>query len=243
MKKRMGTLLMLSAVMFSGCNSDNQEENKQEKTSQEMPSEQVTIPQDAKLIGSSENGEVELYAEANGVKLDFNGKVKDFDWTFYDDIQTKPQVFYTDVTGDGNEEAVIIIKTGNGTGLDTDEIHVVNKDLTEIKVQGYEDIVANNIESNVVKNDNGTLGITVKVQGKEHNFDYEFDPAPDLQQDQLAFGGIIIYFLENQKIKLNLVGSVGVSPTYVADFNITYKFDSTKNEFIVDQIEFKPVKN
>ncbi|MFJ7734032.1 hypothetical protein ACIQXF_19410 [Lysinibacillus sp. NPDC097231] len=239
----MSMLLLLSVAIFSGCSSDNTEDNTQEQGSGKTPIEQDTTQQDAKLIGTSEHKEVKLYEETNGVKLDFNGKVKEFNWNNPSDTGTDPQVFYTDVTGDGDKEAVIIIQTGRGTGLNNYNIHVVDKDLIELKVPDYEEIVANHIKSKVVKKDNGTLGITVKAQGKDYNFDFGFDPAPDFKQDDLGFGGVIIYFLENQTIKLHLAASVGISPTYVADFYITYKFDSNKNEFMVDQIEVKPIKN
>ena len=39
----------------------------------------------------------------------------------------------------------------------------------------------------------------MKAQGKESTFDYDFDPAPDINQAQLAFGGVVIYTVENQK--------------------------------------------
>lgn len=56
----------------------------------------------------------------------------------------------------------------------------------------------------------------------------------------MGFGGITIYYLENQKIQLTLAASV--FPMYVADFHITYKFDHTRNEFMVAQIEVVPIQ-
>ncbi|MGF7046891.1 hypothetical protein J2T13_001393 [Paenibacillus sp. DS2015] len=250
MKKQIVVLMLLSAVLLSGCGSDKSGIVTQGVG--ESPSKQVTTQPEqetnAKLIEASENKEVKLYAvnetdgEVQGVTVDVNGKRKEFDWKIAD-TGTKPQVFYTNLTGDGKEEAVILIQTGRGTELDTYDIHVLHaEDLTEIKVQSYEDIVTDQIESHVAKSDDGTLAITVKTQGKESKFDYGFDSDPDYNQDELAFGGVVIYSLKNQKIKLSLPGSVGVSPTYVCEFNITYKFDSAKNEFVADQIEVKPIE-
>lgn len=250
MKKEVRTLMLLSIFALSGCGLDKSKTVTQEtvKDANEQVTTQSEQNNDTKLIGASDDEKVKLYAlneaknEIKSVTLDINGKQKSFDWEI-PDTGTKPQLFYTDLTNDSKEEAVIIIQTGRGTGLDNYDIHIINaEDLSEIKVQSYEDIVANEIKSNVVKNDDGTLTITAKAQGKESKFDYDFDPAPDFNQDKLAFGGVVIYSLENQRIKLNIPGSVGVSPTYVVDFNITYKFDSTKNEFIVDQIEIIPIE-
>ncbi|WP_274310128.1 hypothetical protein [Solibacillus daqui] len=250
MKKDISAVLLLSAVMFSGCNTDNGGDNVQKQDFNEISSEQQVTKGDiidAKLIGSSENKEVKLYEKANGVKLVMNGKVKDFNWENPGDTGTDPQVFYKDVTGDGEKEAVIILKTGSGTELSLYDIHIVDKDLHEIKVPSYEEIVGNHMESKVVIKDGNTLGITVKAQGEEHNFDFAIDPQTDLklEQDELYFGGQVTYFLENQKIKLNFVGSVGIyaSPTYVVDIIVTYEFDDTENEFIVSQLDVKPVQN
>lgn len=253
LKKEIASLILLSAVLFGGCQSDSLVSIQQERVV--SPTKRVTTKPEQetnsklKLIGSSEDEQVKLYAiietedAIERVTLDINGRTKDFDWSISHHSGTKPQLFYTDLTGDGKEEAVIIIQTGRGTGLDNYEIHVVNSDnLSEIKVQRYEDIVAEHIESRVSKNDDGTLAITVNSQGQVDNFNYDFDPAPDYHQDKLAFGGVVIYTLDNHKIKLSLPGSVGISPTYVCDFNITYTFDKADNEFIVDQIKFKPIK-
>lgn len=251
--KETASLMLLSAVLLAGCQTESLGTVHQERG--ESPTKQVsTKPEQEtnsklKLIGSSEDEQVKLYAvketedAIERVTLDINGRAKDFDWSISHHSGTEPQLFYTDLTGDGKEEAIIIIQVGRGTGLDIYEIHVVNSDsLSEIKVQRYEDIVAEHIESRVSKNDDGTLAITVNSQGQVDNFNYDFDPAPDYHQDELVFGGVVIYTLENHKIKLSLPGSIGISPTYVCDFNITYTFDKADNEFIVDQIDVKPVE-
>jgi len=237
LKKEIGTLLLLSTVICSGCQSGQKEDPIEERVSNEVHSPTHI---DATLIGASDNQEVKLYKKGDGVKLEINGKVKDFNWNNPSDTGTEPQVFYIDMTEDGKEEAVIIIQTGRGTELDNYDIHVVDQDLQEIKVPYYEEIVAQHMESNVVKKDHETLTITGRALGKEYHFDYHVDPELELQQDELGFGGITIYYLENQKIQLTLAASV--FPMYVADFHITYKFDHTGNEFMVAQIEVVPIQ-
>ncbi|MBD8520847.1 hypothetical protein MKY88_09840 [Lysinibacillus sp. FSL R7-0073] len=237
MKKEIGTLLLLSTVICSGCQSGQKEDPIEERISNEAHSPTHI---DATLIGASDNNEVKLYKKEDGVKLEVNGRVKDFNWNNPSDTGTEPQVFYIDMTEDGKEEAVIIIQTGRGTELDNYDIHVVDQDLQEIKVPHYEEIVAQHMESNIVKKDHETLNITGRALGKEYHFDYQIDPELELQQDELGFGGITIYYLENQKIQLTLAASV--FPMYVADFHITYKFDHTRNEFMVAQIEVVPIQ-
>lgn len=251
--KTIGILMLLSVILLSGCASDASgpvtppQTPELNRSSSGQAAEPLT---NEILMGTSEDGMVKLYAIEKvkhgfeGVILEINGRQGEFDWSIPNTgTGTGPQVFNTDLTGDGQEEAVIIIQTGRGTGLDIYDIHVINaNDLSEIKVQGYEDIVAQEIESHVVKNDDGTLGIIVKSQGEQYNFDHSFDPAPDYNQEELYFGGVMVYYLENHKIQLNLPGSIGISPAYVCDFTITYKFDRAANEFIADEIEVTPVK-
>ncbi|WP_018752614.1 hypothetical protein [Paenibacillus sanguinis] len=248
MNKELGVLMVLSVVLLSGCGSDKPATVKEGVS--ESPSKQVSTQlgqaTDAKLklLASSEDEKVKFYTNTDGVTLDINGNKKDFSWNVPIDTGTAPQVFYTDVTGDGKEEAVIIIQTGRGTGLSNYDIHVVSAgDLSEIKVQSYDEIVSDQIETHVAKKGDDTLAISAKAQGKEYNFNYGFDAAPDQKQDSLGFGGVYIYSLENQKIKLTLGAAVPGTTAYVCDFNVTYKFDSARNELVADQIEVKPISS
>lgn len=249
MKKEWVTLAILCVILLSGCGSAKEEIHTQNKS--EPASQPVTIASQPEKNFSGERIEmtkdekVKLYASKQtdhmieGVTLDVNGVFKEFNWKI-PNTGTKPQLLYTDLTGDGKEEVVVMIQTGRGTGLDHFDIHVINTDdLSEMKVQDYQDIVDNHIESHVTNTSNG-IEVTVTTQGKESKFEHTSAiAAPD--QKELAFGGVIMYTIENQTIKLNLPGSVGVSPTYVCDFNVTYQYDRTNHQFIVDQIEVEPL--
>lgn len=252
LKQEIGILMLAGSLVLSGCGSDEPTPVSQGLTIQ-SPSVQVNAHNDNResdmsLVVASEDQKVKLYANKEegegfkGVKLDVNGVTKEFDWSFTS-TGAKPVVLYTDLTGDGKEEAVVIIQTAKGTQLDNYDIHVLNsKDLSEIKVQDFKEIVSQNIKSQVAKNNDGTLSITVETQGKEQKFKYNFDPSPDYNQSELGFGAIIIYYIEDQTIKLNFTGSVGTSPIAACEFTATYIFDREKNEFIVDQIDVKPVE-
>lgn len=242
MRKEFGLLVLLSVVLISGCgleeqgNSSNQGKNITAST-------QVQSESAEEITWSSENGEVTLDPikvigshEYQGVNVKIDGKKKEFSWSFIEE----PRVFYADVTTDGKKEAIIILNKGTGTGVSLEELHVLNsKDLSEIKVQNYEEITADEIETSVTKKSGDTLAIKIKVQGKEYEMSYD-DPDPGFNQDKLNFGGSIYFELKGNKNVLRLGASVGPSPHYVGDFYITYKFDSEKNELTADLIEFVP---
>lgn len=248
MNKKIGVILLLSTFLLLGCNSYGSEIV---NGSAKNPSKQVITTQPKqdstkKITWSSKNNEVRLTPVKvskygyDGVTVQVNNVKKKFDWSFHS--LDEPQVLYADVTGDGNKEAVIMMNIGKGTGLSINEIHVLNsKDLSEIKVQNYEEIVAERIETHVT-NHGGKLAIQVKAQGKETKFSYD-SGLQDLNQDKLYFGGIVYYQLEKQKITSMLAASVGISPEYVCDIHITYKYEKAKNEFIAEKIEVIPNAN
>ncbi|ASA25302.1 hypothetical protein [Paenibacillus donghaensis] len=252
MKKEIGVLMLVGSVLLSGCGPDKSAPVSQGSMSQpssvQINAQNDNAESNMNLVVASEDQKVKLYANKeegkgfNGVTLDVNGVTKEFDWTFTS-TGSKPVALYTDLTGDGAEEAVVIMQTANGTQLDNYDIHVLNpKDLSEIKVQDFKDIVSQNIKSQVSKNDDGTLSITVETQGEKKKLKYNFDPSPDYNQSELGFGAIIIYYVEEQTIKLNFTGSVGTSPITACEFTATYTFNRDKNEFVVDQIDVKPVE-
>ncbi|MEF2968575.1 hypothetical protein V3851_22395 [Paenibacillus sp. M1] len=248
MNKRTGISILLAAILLSGCSTEKP------GAGTEGPGNSNNSVRETTTLSEQETGQdVTWYSENHEVKLspikendtggyervtiEVNGVQKDFDWRF--STLGEPLIYYTDVTGDGEEEAVVILNLGKGTGLSIDEIHVLNsKDLSEIKVQSYEEITADQVETHIT-NHNDILAIKVEAQGKKYEFSYE-SPFPDLDQEQLYFGGVVYYHVEDQTIVSTLGASFGISPQYVCDVRITYKFDKARNELIADRIEVKP---
>lgn len=231
-------------------NEQNSSSTGQDKTTSEVTTQPVQennegsegTAQETKSW-SSANKEVKLTpvkVNENGafesVSVEVNGQKKEFNWK----SPEEPRISYVDVTGDNKPEAVIITNKGKGTGTSVDELHVLSsEDLSEIKVPNYEEIVADHIETHVTKNDDGKLAIKVKAQGKEQDFSYAADPGLEVK-DKLNFGGTVFYEVKDQTLSSRIGGSVGTSPVYVCDFVVTYKYDSAKNQFIVDHIVVEP---
>lgn len=246
MLKEMATLVLLSSVLLTACSSH---ESQIVTTDTIQPSEEPRINDQtpvapAKLIERSEHGHVKLYAikevqrNIEGVTLDINGQQQDFEWYIPHTGAAGPQVFYTDLTGDGIEEAVVIINIGRGTGLNQYDIHVINSsDFSEIKVHTYDEVVAEHISNSVTIIDEQTIDIQIQAKEKEYHFTAKVNLPPDFEQNELGFGGVYIYFIDNQQIFLNMGASVGISPQYVADVKASFTYDPSKKEFIVDEID------
>lgn len=246
LKKESMILILLGTVLLSGCALNSSEQSLiegQPTKKSELKNNQATMNSEQESeTWSSENNEVKVsaikineFGTPEFVSVEVNGKKKEFNWI----VAEKPQIFFTDVTGDSKPEAIIINNIGRGTGLSVNEVHVLNSDdLSEIKVPSFEEIARDHIETHVIKNDKGNLKIKVNALGENYEFTYNVDPSVEVQ-DKLLFGGSVTYALEKQKVILNIGGSVGTSPIYVTGFHVTYQFDSSKNEFFVDQIEVK----
>lgn len=247
-KEKMFVVMLVGGILLSGCGI-NELNSVTQGVVEDSPNREVTAQKEQepnmKLIQSSEDQKMKLFQTESepGVTLEINGTNKHFNWDFTE-TGTPPQLLFGDLTGDGKEEAIVIIQTGRGTGLDTYDIHVVDaNDLSEFGVQRYEEIIAGQIQSKVLKNEDGILTVNVMVQGKEYTFTHNSDPDSNYEQDKLGFGATVIYYVDNQQIKVNFTGSVGASPIPVCEFTAVYKFDSPSNKFIVDTIEVKPIEN
>ncbi|MCM3001393.1 hypothetical protein M3647_28295 [Paenibacillus cellulositrophicus] len=235
--------LLSAAFVFSGCASDKPTSSSQDvKQSATSSIEKVQEP--SKLLSASENGEVKLFETTDGVIVDVNGSQKKFDWNILKGV-FNPQLSYVDLTGDGKEEAVIILVTGHGTELDTNEAHILNgENLAEIKIQRVEEILAG-IETEVNQKGDELL-IKTKAQGKEYKFskkvsDLKLVNPDDQFENRLYFGNVILNNVKGQKLTVDIVGSVrpvdGVLPDYVCTVHVTYKYDQALNEFAADQIQ------
>jgi len=236
--------LLSAALVFSGCASDKPASSSQD-VKQSATSSIEKVQESSKLLSASENGEVKLFETTDGVIVDVNGSQKKFDWNILKGV-SNPQVSYVDLTGDGKEEAVIILVTGHGTELDTNEAHILNgENLAEIKIQRVEEILAG-IETEV--NQKGdVLLIKTKAQGKEYKFSKKVSElalvhnSDGQYENKLYFGNVILNNVKDQKLTVDIVGSVrpidGVLPDYVCNVHVTYKYDQALNKFAADRIQ------
>ncbi|WP_128100136.1 hypothetical protein [Paenibacillus sp. DCT19] len=249
MKKELGVVMLLSAVLLSGCGSDKLETDTQ--GAGDSSSTQVTTQPEQgsdlnkKLIQSSDDNKVKLFAinekdnEVQGTTLELNGKTKDFNWTFPAVEEYKPQVYFADVTDDGTEEAVITVFKNRSPGVYLEEIHVVKSDdLSEINIENPLEIITKSVETSV-QNNEGSLNVTVKIGDKQHELVHEGDSDFEYKKE-LNFGGVVDYNVVNNKIVAKVDGSVGIGE-YVCSLTVNYKYDSATKMFTADKIEFSPI--
>lgn len=170
-----------------------------------------------------------------GFILEVEGNPHYFDWEVLSMYSGETQVFYTDITGDEIEEAVVIMTWGKGTEMAIQEIHVVDTEtFEEIKIADPVEILDKEVTSNVAMQGD-TAKVSLKVRGKEYILQTD-DVTPEFLNDRVGYGSIIYYQVKDGKLTARLGANISVIK-FVGDFHITYTFE--QNELRADQIEFE----
>lgn len=200
------------------------------------------------LAVAPEDSSVNLYAvnPSQGLfrsaVLEIGQQHRTFGWSGSADISTAPQLYYKDVNGDGVREAVVIITRASGTGVELQELHIVNaQTMEEYVVESATDAVSRRVQSLVeLRDHNQQVHIAVTIDGATT---YTMDPKvsafyddPSQFTKQLDFNSVVIYDAEQSSLRATLSGSV--SPTeFVGDLKLKYVYEHGR--FQVGPIEFE----
>ncbi|MGG7076542.1 hypothetical protein [Clostridium sardiniense] len=181
----------------------------------------INYKKDNKLLAKIPEANIELYSldsekavEKNGeyreIMLKVNDKKKEFSWHVDIGESFKPLLILSDINSDGVEELIIIITTGHGTGVYTQEVHVFRlNSLDEIKVINPLKVISKNIKTQMTKKDNN---INIKVDINRKLFKKSIKKSEsDLWFDDVYFGNIINYDVANNKLIATI--AAGASPT------------------------------
>lgn len=168
--------------------------------------------------------------------LSINGKMKRFSWKTYGELAFLPELSYADVDGDGQDELIVILCEGEGTGTLVEEIHVINpEDFSEISVESPLTALKSRSVSKIDGN-----GITVTIDRK-NTMSFSIEEATDLFGakanwfSNLELGSIIDYSMESNRIVANI--GAQLSPTsFLGSYRLIYEY--TNHQLIVKDISF-----
>ncbi|MFP4975973.1 copper amine oxidase N-terminal domain-containing protein [Paenibacillus sp. CN-4] len=174
---------------------------------------------EAKLFAASKQGSI-----YKGFVLELEGKRYRYDWEVPRMVSREPSLYYADIDGDSRKEAVVVLITGYGTGLHTEEIHVVDPATGKERPVTPPEAAADRLIDSTIAADGEDLKITVKVKGKEPvevripgmGGDYKFN-----DNGKLGFGGITYYSVEEGRLIAKSAGSFGFAQ-YAGDFRFVY---------------------
>lgn len=123
-------------------------------TTVRTPSEPLAI--------ATENDQVKLYAALKdggtyeGFVVEVNGNKHTFDWEAPRLLSYPPEIHYADVDQDGQEEIVVILWLGTGTGMSMQELHVIKPNQWEEVTVPSADKAASALVTSKISNEKGT---------------------------------------------------------------------------------------
>nr|WP_154892907.1 hypothetical protein [Paenibacillus xylanexedens] len=155
-----------------------------------------------------------------GIAFTWNNRTKIFPWESISEPAFYPEVMITNIDGKGQDEAIIILTTGKGTGARGSAIHVLQEDWTEIPVGGAIE-KARNALSSVHKEHTATVEYTINIDGKKYVYSYPMDGS-GTWFEEASVGLILRYRVQDNKLIAEI--PVQVSPgTYTGTIEVEYR--------------------
>jgi hypothetical protein len=216
--------VLLFAVLFNGEGVDWLKAKVQTTVEINQPAEQktelviLTESKDKRIailgdINSADNGMLE------GITVRIDNSTRKFDWTNTINPSFYPEVWLANVAGDDKPEVIIGLTHGTGTGVHESEVHVLNLDFSEIKVNDPKKEVEQFIHVNASKKAEKQI-YSITVSGKVHLFEYNETDA-GIWFDQVAFGNVINFSVQDHTLIAEV--SAQVSPgTFTGTVKMIY---------------------
>lgn len=160
-----------------------------------------------------------------GLVLEVNGKTREFsDWTA-EGGSNKPEIHEIDLNGDGQKEIVVMFTQGHGTGIYLGQAYIIHPETLEVmKMQSLEDIVKQHVESNIDVTA-GQVAIDVSIDGVKGDPIRIQEETEGMQYyDQLLFGDVIYYGLENGQLVVSVSGAYGFA-VYGGELKFAYGYE------------------
>ncbi|WP_402875014.1 hypothetical protein [Paenibacillus illinoisensis] len=155
-----------------------------------------------------------------GIAFTWNNRTKIFPWESISEPAFYPEVMITNIDGKGQDEAIIILTTGKGTGARGSAIHVLQEDWTEIPV-GDPIAEAQNSLSSMYKDQEATVEYRININGKKYVYSYPMDGAGSWFEEA-SIGRILRYRVQDNKLIAEM--PVQVSPgTYTGTIEVEYR--------------------
>lgn len=192
-------------------------------------------------VTTSQNHNIELYPldQRDGAYYAFLLKAKDtekqFPWMSSALPEDKPQVFATDLTQDGKDEAVVILTLGRGTGLHQQEAHIVDlKHFSEIPIPDPEEVLAQHITSKVIQKGDH---LEVNVQTAERTITFQQEYIGGWHRDTLGFGAVVYYSVTDSQLIYETYALSGIEQV-VGKAKIVYTYDKTQKKLKAESVTF-----
>jgi hypothetical protein len=194
------------------------------------------------LIGTIKKNQTQLHAVSvddgmiSGITVSIGDKKKSFLWETLDSESFMPKLFYADVDSDNNDELIIILCTGEGTGVLTEDIHVLKPDdFSEITVENPLDTLKSRVHTQITEKD-----VQITIDQKSPIVFPESEVIDQIAMknswfENLVMGSIVDYEMDNNRITVR-VGAQLSPAGFLGDFVLAFEY--TDHELKVSDIVF-----
>lgn len=206
----------------------------------------VSLPESSVLLASLPDDQIYIYGDKNdfdmtgvydGLYLSINGVSRYYEWKNIGKDSFLPELILKDVNGDGQKELIVILTTGEGTGVNQKTIHVINpKNFAETSVRDPLSIISDNVSTSIV-HENGSVTITVGVNGQNSAVTLPEDYAQGWAEDKAWFGSIVTYEVDGSVLKAAVSAQIS-NTVFAGEIVITYAFDGS--QYVMKTIEYAP---
>lgn len=191
-----------------------------------------------------ENEKVKLYPMQvegsgyiyNGMILEVNGQTREFSKWQGEGGSYKPEVHELDLNGDGKKEIIVLFTAGHGTGIYLGQAHIIDPDtLEEMNMQPLDEVVKQHMQSKVNVT-SGKVTIDVALDGVKLEPSQIEEETDDIAyHDELQFGDVVYYSVENGKLEVTASGAYGPAG-YDGDLTFAYVYQA--GEWKAENVEY-----
>ncbi|WP_339847421.1 hypothetical protein MKY42_31485 [Paenibacillus sp. FSL W7-1088] len=235
--KKISIVSMVGAILLSGCGANNQSSSSA-NTYEAASGLNATPPATSTLntlISETSDQKIAIYGVRDKTQKDIfssfdvelNGELKTFNWSNVTNPSFYPQISVVDLDADGEDEIVIILTKGTGTGVHDSEVHVLQSDFTEILVSDPRKFVLSHIKVDL-KTHKEIRQYTVSVDGQEHSFEFSESDSNDWFKQPMV-QNILRFEIQDNQLIAELPIQISTSH-YLGDAIVRYAFVNGKWE-------------
>ncbi|GAA0136897.1 hypothetical protein YSY43_37380 [Paenibacillus sp. YSY-4.3] len=204
--KYLNKCILLTIIAFTLAACGHTSDNAASTSPSSVPNDSLIhlVKANDVIISASKHTDSDVF---KGLIVQVDQLSEHFDWTNVTNKTYYPVVHIADINGDDQNEIVIILTTGYGTGMNEQEIHVLNKeDLTELSLEDPLLAIKDEVTSEILhEQDQVKVVVKTDTDNVEQNY-LESDAV--LWNEEVSFGSVIGYSAADGVITATVPGSV-----------------------------------
>lgn len=234
MKKSIIVSMLLLTLLFPvGCQKDK-------NTSIDQKNPFDGTQNELNILAEIPEKNIRLYyqSEEAGMYKNLVLKIEDREKIFYwESVSSEtyaPRLMLADLNEDKQKDLIIILTKATGTGVNIQEVHVIDVDkLQEVAVESPMDIIKKNVKTKLSMEE---IEITINKDTIKLGSEY-IDAAPENLFSDVAFGNIVNFEIEDNKLTAIVPGQISPS-SFIGEVKILYAFQD--NMYVMNNIMFIP---